>query len=247
MLFLVSPTSERPLGQRQHEFAIILSSGSQYLHSVRLFFKVEKASSECSVVPWSPKGNSGSPWIWNEPPCPALSTLTTAEYNTMSSLLLFTCPCDLHCRSEIFIQGKSSFCWTAALGQHLLDPPFTVSSSLSLPAALFNLIPVGLRVVAIQGVKSGFYIAMNGEGMLYSSVSHNLHDVDVHASLVYFLSHTSYIVSFCLLSLNIPLQQRLPTLSSALYWRALQMCLCVAVQHFHPHFVVGKTLSLFSI
>lgn len=36
--------------------------------------------------------------------------------------------------------------------------------------ALFNLIPVGLRVVAIQGVKSGFYIAMNGEGMLYSSV-----------------------------------------------------------------------------
>lgn len=39
-----------------------------------------------------------------------------------------------------------------------------------LSAALFNLIPVGLRVVAIQGVKSGFYIAMNGEGMLYSSV-----------------------------------------------------------------------------
>eukprot|EP00064_Thunnus_orientalis_P005439 superscaffoldBa00000534_g5453 len=38
---------------------------------------------------------------------------------------------------------------------------------------LFNLIPVGLRVVAIQGVKSGFYIAMNGEGMLYSSVRYN--------------------------------------------------------------------------
>uniref|UniRef100_H2LM70 Fibroblast growth factor n=1 Tax=Oryzias latipes TaxID=8090 RepID=H2LM70_ORYLA len=34
---------------------------------------------------------------------------------------------------------------------------------------LFNLIPVGLRVVAIQGVKSGLYIGMNGEGMLYSS------------------------------------------------------------------------------
>uniref|UniRef100_A0AAQ4RSC9 Fibroblast growth factor n=1 Tax=Gasterosteus aculeatus aculeatus TaxID=481459 RepID=A0AAQ4RSC9_GASAC len=41
------------------------------------------------------------------------------------------------------------------------DPP--------VPLALFNLIPVGLRVVAIQGVKSGFYIAMNGEGMLYRS------------------------------------------------------------------------------
>ncbi|XP_016323324.1 fibroblast growth factor 12a [Sinocyclocheilus anshuiensis] len=34
---------------------------------------------------------------------------------------------------------------------------------------LFNLIPVGLRVVAIQGVKAGFYIGMNAEGFLYSS------------------------------------------------------------------------------
>ncbi|EPQ12062.1 Fibroblast growth factor 12 [Myotis brandtii] len=36
---------------------------------------------------------------------------------------------------------------------------------------LFNLIPVGLRVVAIQGVKASLYVAMNGEGYLYSSVS----------------------------------------------------------------------------
>ncbi|XP_027503098.1 fibroblast growth factor 12 isoform X3 [Patagioenas fasciata] len=35
--------------------------------------------------------------------------------------------------------------------------------------ALFNLIPVGLRVVAIQGVKAGLYVAMNAEGYLYSS------------------------------------------------------------------------------
>ncbi|XP_050985468.1 fibroblast growth factor 12 isoform X4 [Labeo rohita] len=34
---------------------------------------------------------------------------------------------------------------------------------------LFNLIPVGLRVVAIQGVKAGLYVAMNGEGFLFSS------------------------------------------------------------------------------
>ncbi|XP_035242118.1 fibroblast growth factor 12-like isoform X1 [Anguilla anguilla] len=34
---------------------------------------------------------------------------------------------------------------------------------------LFNLIPVGLRVVAIQGVKAGLYAAMNGEGFMYSS------------------------------------------------------------------------------
>ncbi|EPY72981.1 hypothetical protein CB1_060782072 [Camelus ferus] len=36
-------------------------------------------------------------------------------------------------------------------------------------STLFNLIPVGLRVVAIQGVKTGLYIAMNGEGYLYPS------------------------------------------------------------------------------
>ncbi|XP_037133783.1 fibroblast growth factor 5-like isoform X1 [Syngnathus acus] len=36
-------------------------------------------------------------------------------------------------------------------------------------SSLFNLIPVGLRVVAIQSVKTGLYIAMNGEGHLYSS------------------------------------------------------------------------------
>ncbi|KAM6945853.1 fibroblast growth factor 14-like isoform 1-T1 [Aplochiton taeniatus] len=36
-------------------------------------------------------------------------------------------------------------------------------------SSLFNLIPVGLRVVAIQSVKTGHYIAMNGEGLLYSS------------------------------------------------------------------------------
>lgn len=55
----------------------------------------------------------------------------------------------------------------------LLSPSLCVCLSFppsACSAALFNLIPVGLRVVAIQGVKSGFYIAMNGEGMLYSSV-----------------------------------------------------------------------------
>ncbi|KAL2081331.1 hypothetical protein ACEWY4_023184 [Coilia grayii] len=37
-------------------------------------------------------------------------------------------------------------------------------------SSLFNLIPVGLRVVAIQSVKTGLYIAMNGEGHLYTSL-----------------------------------------------------------------------------
>ena len=36
--------------------------------------------------------------------------------------------------------------------------------------AQFNLIPVGLRIVAIQGAKTGLYLAMNSEGYLYTSV-----------------------------------------------------------------------------
>ncbi|XP_033930157.1 fibroblast growth factor 11-like isoform X2 [Melopsittacus undulatus] len=38
------------------------------------------------------------------------------------------------------------------------------------PGTLFNLIPVGLRVVAIQGARAGRYVAMNGAGLVYSSV-----------------------------------------------------------------------------
>lgn len=47
--------------------------------------------------------------------------------------------------------------------------------------ALFNLIPVGLRVVAIQGVKTGLYIAMNGEGYLYPSVSNMPKVLAIHS------------------------------------------------------------------
>lgn len=51
-------------------------------------------------------------------------------------------------------------------------PVFALSSSALLPdLAQFNLIPVGLRIVAIQGTKTGLYLAMNGEGYLYTSVS----------------------------------------------------------------------------
>ncbi|KAG9335321.1 hypothetical protein JZ751_005370 [Albula glossodonta] len=35
--------------------------------------------------------------------------------------------------------------------------------------SIFNLIPVGLRVVAIQGVQTKLYLAMNSEGYLYTS------------------------------------------------------------------------------
>lgn len=46
-----------------------------------------------------------------------------------------------------------------------------IDCSLSTPTpAHFNLIPVGLRVVTIQSAKLGHYMAMNAEGLLYSSV-----------------------------------------------------------------------------
>ncbi|XP_036694026.1 uncharacterized protein LOC118887333 isoform X2 [Balaenoptera musculus] len=38
----------------------------------------------------------------------------------------------------------------------------------------FNLIPVGLRVVTIQSAKLGHYMAMNAEGLLYSSAPRSL-------------------------------------------------------------------------
>uniref|UniRef100_A0A671M3E6 Fibroblast growth factor n=1 Tax=Sinocyclocheilus anshuiensis TaxID=1608454 RepID=A0A671M3E6_9TELE len=37
----------------------------------------------------------------------------------------------------------------------------------------FNLIPVGLRIVAIQGSKTGFYLGMNSEGYIYTSENFN--------------------------------------------------------------------------
>ncbi|XP_037605589.1 fibroblast growth factor 11 [Sebastes umbrosus] len=37
----------------------------------------------------------------------------------------------------------------------------------------FNLIPVGLRIVAIQGAKTGLYLAMNSDGHLYTSEHFN--------------------------------------------------------------------------
>lgn len=61
-------------------------------------------------------------------------------------------------------------------------------------SALFNLIPVGLRVVAIQGVKAGLYVAMNGEGFLYSSVrKHSSHlCVCVCVSCLFYLKSTAF-------------------------------------------------------
>ncbi len=59
-------------------------------------------------------------------------------------------------------------------------------------SALFNLIPVGLRVVAIQGVKAGLYVAMNGEGFLYSSVRKHSSHLCVCVYHLFYLKSTAF-------------------------------------------------------
>lgn len=63
------------------------------------------------------------------------------------------------------------WCIKVCISSHFLPLCFTFSLPLSsLLLAQFNLIPVGLRIVAIQGAKTGLYLAMNSEGYLYTSV-----------------------------------------------------------------------------
>ncbi|XP_043995561.1 fibroblast growth factor 11 [Gambusia affinis] len=52
-----------------------------------------------------------------------------------------------------------------------MQPDGTLGSTKDESSAFsqFNLIPVGLRIVAIQGTKTGLYLAMNSEGYLYTS------------------------------------------------------------------------------
>ncbi|KAF7689620.1 fibroblast growth factor 14-like isoform X1 [Silurus meridionalis] len=62
----------------------------------------------------------------------------------------------LYCRQGYYLQMSPDGC---------LDGTKDDSTN----SSMFNLIPVGLRIVAIQSVKTGLYIAMNAEGHLYTS------------------------------------------------------------------------------
>lgn len=79
--------------------------------------------------------------------------------------------------------GSQGSCCCSALFPHLSNWVLRVTShrlsckccTLILAPSLshlaqFNLIPVGLRIVAIQGAKTGLYLAMNSDGYLYTSV-----------------------------------------------------------------------------
>ncbi|XP_068129937.1 fibroblast growth factor 11 [Hyperolius riggenbachi] len=54
--------------------------------------------------------------------------------------------------------------------QYLPDGTVSGTTEESSPYTLFNVIPVGLRVVAIQSSACGQYIGMNSEGVLYGSL-----------------------------------------------------------------------------
>lgn len=115
--------------------------------------------------------------------------------------------------------------------------PSFLPVSLSVPplsTALFNLIPVGLRVVAIQGVKSGFYIAMNGEGMLYSSVSYNLcyENISTSPANVFPLMYTLF-CSGCCLSVSYCSNDS-PLFISAVFERSSDVPLCCCAALFTP-------------
>lgn len=125
--------------------------------------------------------------MYQYPYCPCVVHLIADSQRRLSCL---------HKLSEHSIFLLCPFCLTPCFSLPLC---LTVCLSLSctvvlLSVALFNLIPVGLRVVAIQGVKSGFYIAMNGEGMLYSSVRHD-HFHQQHCV------HNVWTTSMCICSL----------------------------------------------
>ncbi|MEQ2184398.1 Fibroblast growth factor 13 [Goodea atripinnis] len=64
--------------------------------------------------------------------------------------------------------------------------------------AVFNLIPVGLRVVAIQGVQTKLYLAMNNEGFVYTSMSCSTNLINILAVLTHVSKkqHPFYIFLF---------------------------------------------------
>ncbi|XP_059912162.1 fibroblast growth factor 14-like [Gadus macrocephalus] len=74
-------------------------------------------------------------------------------------------------RQEPHLKGIVTrlFCRTGFYLQVGPDGTLDGTTDDSSNASLFNLVPVGLRVVAIQSVKTGLYIAMNGQGHLYCS------------------------------------------------------------------------------
>ncbi|KPP80178.1 fibroblast growth factor 11a-like [Scleropages formosus] len=86
----------------------------------------------------------------------------------------------LYCRHGFYLQmlpdgtmdgtkdESSSFC-KSACPAFRMRVEFPSSLSALFLVVLFNLIPVGLRIVAIQGTKSGLYIGMNSDGYLYTS------------------------------------------------------------------------------
>lgn len=101
------------------------------------------------------------------------------------------CECVIGTPARQIEAGSQGSCCCSALFPHLTNRVLQVTSyrltckccTLILAPSLshlaqFNLIPVGLRIVAIQGAKTGLYLAMNSEGYLYTSVGLPTHGLE---------------------------------------------------------------------
>ncbi|KTG05709.1 hypothetical protein cypCar_00004802 [Cyprinus carpio] len=98
--------------------------------------------------------------------------------------------------------------------EHAMKPAdsvyFCAESSFSAPkarrrrAAMFNLIPVGLRVVAIQGVQTKLYLAMNSEGYLYTSAKYRSQIRPCVSAHTAFVSYKGFEISDLILHLFSP-------------------------------------------
>ncbi|XP_027713002.1 fibroblast growth factor 11 isoform X2 [Vombatus ursinus] len=96
----------------------------------------------------------------------------------------------------------------------------------------FNLIPVGLRVVTIQSTKLGHYVAMNAEGLLYSSWPCT-GSLPCTTYLRHLLQMTSLLQPLCLLKHNPAVWERPSSLSSRQPYRS-QTEPVIVVSHLVP-------------
>ncbi|EHB03026.1 Fibroblast growth factor 13 [Heterocephalus glaber] len=99
-------------------------------------------------------------------------------------------------RAERPVLTEPSSVQLATCDQELADGTIDGTKDEDSTYSLFNLIPVGLRAVAIQGIQTKLYLAMNSEGHLYTS-EHLTSECKFKESVFenYYVTHSSMIYS----------------------------------------------------
>lgn len=198
-------------------------------------------------MPRSTKGDLESPWIWNEPQCPVLSTFNHCWvlHNVITFPVYF--PVNVHPVGKFFMPDKFFLlnrdallpCWHV-LWCHLFFACFTISSS-----------PLRSSFQSYScGSESGGH--PGGEERLlhcHEWRGHALQLGKLQPVLWEHLCVTSMCISFrvhvwhCFVQVVVsqyPTAAMTPPFSFPLYLSAHQMCLCVAVQHFLPSLYCWK-------